>query len=205
MSRPAEIKVLTAGAFRPVVMTLLPAFEQTTGYTVTVAHGTVGQVTNRVEQGERFDVLALSARAIEENAQKGRVIAGSTALVGRVGIGVMVKAGVPKPDIGSVEAFKRALLQAKSIAYLDPTSGGSSGVDVEGLPGRLGIADAIRPKLRLQLGGHVSDRIVAGEAELGIHQISAILREPRVALVGPLPPPIQNYTTYSSGHCGPSA
>ena len=111
----------------------------------------------------------------------------------------MVKAGAPKPDVSSVEAFKQALLAAKSVAYIDPASGGSSGIYVARLLERLGIADAIKPKAKLKQGGYVADLVVSGEAEIGIHQISEILPVSGVTLVGPLPSDIQNYTVYAAG------
>ncbi len=117
----------------------------------------------------------------------------------RVGVGVMVKAGAPAPDISSVEAFKRALLAAKSVAYIDPASGGSSGIYVAGLLDKLGIADQVKPKAKLKKGGYVADLIVSGEAELGIHQISEIVPVKEVTLIGPLPAEIQNYTVYAAG------
>ena len=120
-------------------------------------------------------------------------------MLAKVGVGVMVKDGAPKPDVSSVEAFKQALLKAKSVGYIDPASGGSSGIYVAGLLDKLGIADQIKPKAKLQKGGHVSDLVVAGEAEIGIHQISEIVGQKGVTLVGPLPAPIQNFTTYAAG------
>ena len=111
----------------------------------------------------------------------------------------MVRSGAPKPDIGSVEAFKKALLEAKSVAYIDPASGGSSGIYIAGLLDKLGIADQIKPKAKLKKGGYVADLIVSGEAELGIHQISEIVPVKEVTLVGPLPAEIQNYTIYAAG------
>ena len=117
----------------------------------------------------------------------------------RVGVGVMVKAGAPAPDISSVEAFKRALLAAKSVAYIDPASGGSSGIYVAGLLDKLGIADQVKPKAKLKKGGYVADLIASGEAELGIHQISEIVPVKEVTLIGPLPAEIQNYTVYAAG------
>jgi len=195
----AEIKVLTTGAFKQVVVALVPEFEKATGHKVIVDNGTVGQLTQRVEGGEAFDVLVLSPRGIEDFIKKGKIVAGTNANLAKVGVGVMVKAGAPKPNIDSVEAFKQALLKAKSVAYIDPASGGSSGIYVSGLLDKLGIADQIKPKAKLKKGGHVSDLIESGEAELGIHQMSEIVSQKGVTLVGPLPSAIQNYTTYAVG------
>lgn len=195
----AEIKVLTTGAFKQVVVALVPDFEKATGHKVLVDNGTVGQLIKRVDGGEHFDVLVLNPRGIEDYIKKGTIVAGTDAKVARVGVGVMVKAGAPKPDISSVEAFKQALLKARTVGYIDPASGGSSGIYVAGLLERLGIAEAIKPKARLKRGGHVADLVVSGEAEIGIHQISEIVSETGVTLVGPLPAPIQNYTTYVVG------
>jgi molybdate transport system substrate-binding protein len=111
----------------------------------------------------------------------------------------MVKEGAPKPDISTVEAFKQTLLKAKSVGYIDPASGGSSGIYVAGLLDKLGIAEQIKPKAKLQKGGHVSDLVKAGEAEIGIHQNSEIVGQAGVTLIGPLPKDIQNYTTYAVG------
>ena len=195
----AEIKVLTTGAFKQVVVALVPEFEQAIGHKVIVDNGTVGQLTQRVEGGEGFDVLVLSPRGIEDFTKKGKIVAGSGAKVAKVGVGVMVKEGAPKPDIGSVEAFKQALRNAKSVAYIDPASGGSSGIYVAGLLDKLGIAAEIKPKAKLKKGGHVSELVLSGEADIGIHQISEIVTEKGVTLVGPLPAAIQNYTTYAVG------
>jgi molybdate transport system substrate-binding protein len=111
----------------------------------------------------------------------------------------MVKEGAPKPDVGTVDAFKKAVLAAKSVAYIDPASGGSSGIYVAKLLEQLGIADQVKPKAKLKQGGYVADLIESGEAELGIHQISEIVPHKGVTLVGPLPKEIQNYTTYAAG------
>ena len=111
----------------------------------------------------------------------------------------MVKAGVPKPDISTVDAFKKAVLDAKTVAYIDPKSGGSSGVYLEKLFEKMGIADQVKPKAKLKNGGYVADLIKSGEAELGIHQISEIVPVKEVTLIGPLPKEIQNTTTYAGG------
>jgi molybdate transport system substrate-binding protein len=195
----AEIKVLTTGAFKQVVVALVPEFEKATGHKVVVDNGTVGQLIKRVDGGEAFDVLVLNPRGIEDYIKKGKIVAGTGAKLAKVGVGVMVKAGAPKPDVSSVEAFKQALLKARAVGYIDPASGGSSGIYVSGLLDRLGIADQIKPKAKLKRGGHVADLVVSGEAEIGIHQMSEIVSEKGVTLVGPLPAEIQNYTTYVVG------
>ena len=136
---------------------------------------------------------------VDEFATAGKVAAGSKTMLASVGVGVVVKEGAPKPDISTVEAFKRALLAAKSVAYIDPASGGSSGIYFDKLLEKMGIADQIRPKAKLKKGGHVADLIASGEAELGVHQISEIVPVKGVTLVGPLPKEIQNLTVYAGG------
>src|SRR5689334_15069694 len=195
----AEIKVLTTGAFKQVVVALVPEFEKATGHKVVLDNGTVGQLQQRVDGGEAFDVLVLSPKGIDDYIKSGKIAAGSNARVGKVGVGVMVKEGAPKPDVSTVAAFKQALLSAKTVGYIDPASGGSSGIYVADLLVKLGIADQIKPKAKLQKGGHVSDLVKAGEAEIGIHQIGEIIGQPGVTLVGPLPAEIQNYTVYAVG------
>jgi len=108
-----------------------------------------------------------------------------------------VKEGAAKPALATVEDFKKALLAARAVAYINPASGGSSGIYVAGLLDKLGIGAEIRPKSVLVNGGHAADRIVTGEADLAVHQISEILPVKGVALVGPLPAEIQNYTIYA--------
>lgn len=195
----AEIKVLTTGAFKPVVMALVPDFEKQTGHKVTVDNGTVGELTKRIDGGETFDVVVLTPRVVDDMIAKGKIAPGSKVALASVGVGVMVKEGAPKPDVSTVEAFKQALLAAKSVAYIDPASGGSSGIYIDKLLVKLGIADQIRPKAKLKKGGHVADLIVSGEAELGLHQISEIVPAKGVTLVGPLPKELQNTTTYAAG------
>jgi molybdate transport system substrate-binding protein len=195
----AEVKVLTAGAFKQVVLALAPNYERQTGNKVVIDNGTTGQLKARINGGEAFDVVVITPAVVDEMIKSGKVAAGSAVKLAGVGIGVVVKEGAPKPDISTVEAFKQALLKAKTVAYIDPASGGSSGIYIDKLLQKLGIADQIRPKARLKKGGHVADLIVSGEAELGIHQISEIVPVKGAALVGPLPPEIQNITIYAAG------
>ena len=195
----AEIKVLTAGAFTQVLLALIPDFEKQTGHKVTVANDTVGALAKRIEGGEAFDLAVLTPAAVNDLSGKGKFVTGSRTNLARVGVGVVVKDGTAKPDIGSVDAFKRALLAAKSVAYIDPAAGGSSGIYVSGLLDKLGVAGDVKPKAKLIPGGAVAEHIARGEAEIGIHQISEILPVKGVTLVGPLPADIQNYTVYAAG------
>jgi molybdate transport system substrate-binding protein len=195
----AEVKVLTAGAFKQVVLALVPDYERQTGNHVTVDNGTAGQLKSRIDGGEAFDIVVITPAVVDDMIASGKVAPGSKINLASVGIGVVVKEGAPKPDIGTVEQFKEALLKAKTVAYIDPASGGSSGIYVDKLLEKLGIADQIRPKAKLKQGGHVADLIASGEAELGIHQISEIVPVKGVTLVGPLPKEIQNTTVYATG------
>jgi molybdate transport system substrate-binding protein len=195
----AEIKVLTAGAFKQVLLVLVPDFEKQTGHKVILENDTVGALTKRIEGGEAFDLAVLTPAAVNDLSTKGKFVAGSRTNLGRVGVGVVVKEGAPKPDISSVDAFKKTLLAAKSVAYIDPAAGGSSGIYVSGLLDKLGVAADVKPKAKLIPGGAVAEHIARGEAEIGIHQISEILPVKGITLVGPLPADIQNYTVYAAG------
>jgi molybdate transport system substrate-binding protein len=198
-SGAAELKVLTAGAFKEILLELAPGFETATGNKVALDNATAGVLMRRIEGGEAFDVAVLGPAAIDELIGKGKIAAGTRVALARVGVGVVVKAGAPKPDIATVDDFKRALLAAKSVAYIDPAAGGSSGIYVAKLLQQLGIADAVNAKAKLIQGGAVATHIADGEAELGLHQISEILPIKGVSLVGPLPAEIQNYTVYAGG------
>src|SRR5437588_1195790 len=193
----AEVKILTAGAMKAVVLELVPQFEKETGHKLVVDNDTAGGLAKRIEGNELFDVAVITPGVIDDLATKKKVAADSRANVARVGVGVVVKEGAPLPDISTVDAFKRALLAAKSVAYIDPASGGSSGIYLAGLFDKLGIAAEIKPKAKLKRGGYVAELIANGEAELGLHQISEILPVKGVQLVGPMPAEIQNYTTYA--------
>lgn len=195
----AEIKVLTAGAFKPVVTVLAPEFERQTGHRLTIENDTAGALVRRIGGGEAFDLVVLTPAGIEQLTTSGKVLAGSSRRLARVAIGVAVKRGSPAPDIGSVAAFQQALLDARAVAYIDPAAGGSSGIYLSQLFEKMGIASQIKPKAVLVPGGLVAQRVVSGEADLAIHQISKILAVPGATLVGPIPAEIQNYTVYVGG------
>src|SRR3974390_212845 len=193
-----EIKVLTAGAFKQVLLAMVPQFERQSGHKVIVDNDTVGALSKRIEAGEAFDLAVLTPGAVENLSKSGKLVPGGGRNAARVGIGLVVKEGAPKPDIGSVDAFKKALLAASSIAYIDPAAGGSSGIYVAGLLEGLGIAAEMKGKSRLISGGAVAEHVARGEAELGIHQISEILPVKGITLVGPLPAEIQRSEEHTS-------
>jgi molybdate transport system substrate-binding protein len=200
----ADIKILTTGAFKPVVEALVPPFQAATGHVVHIQNDTAGALARRVEAGEPFDVLVLTPGGLAELAKKGRLPDARPTELAKVGVGVAVKAGAPKPDISTVEAFKAAIVDARKIAMIDPHAGGSSGIYLKGLFERWGIWDQVKAKAILVPGGLVATRVVSGEADLAIHQVSEILAVKDAVLVGTLPREIQNYTVYA-GAVGPAS
>ncbi|HTP93836.1 MAG TPA: substrate-binding domain-containing protein [Xanthobacteraceae bacterium] len=200
IARAADIKVISGGAFKHVLTELAAQYEKETGNKADLTFRTVGQHLKLIRSGqETFDVAVLTPEAIDGLIKDGKVVAGSRANLAKTGVGVVVKAGAPLPDISTVEAFKHALLAAKSVAYIDPKAGGSSGIYVGALLERLGIATEVNAKAVLVQGGAVADHVADGEAEIGVHQISEILPVKGAVLVGPLPAEIQNFTIYSAG------
>jgi molybdate transport system substrate-binding protein len=201
-ARAAEITVLTAGAFKPVAADLIPAFEAHSGDKVILRSDTVGALLRRINAGEPFDVALTSSAGLNEAKD---IVPGSVTTLARVGIGVAVKTGAPKPDISTVAAFKATMLNAPSVAYIDPKSGGSSGIYVARLFQKLGIADAMAPKSVLVNGGLAADAVADGRATIVVHQISEIISVPGVTLVGPLPAEIQSETIYAGAISSKSA
>jgi molybdate transport system substrate-binding protein len=196
-ARAAELTVLTAGAFKSVVAAMLPAFEASTGNKVVLRNDTVGALVRRIGDGEAFDVVLMSPSGLEALSAGGKIASASIVRLAKVGIGVGVRAGAPAPDIGSVAAFKAAMLNARAVAIIDPASGGSSGLYLETMFRTLGIAEAMAPKLVLVHGGLAAEAVVDGRADVVVHQISEIVAVPGVALVGPLPAEIQSETVYA--------
>jgi molybdate transport system substrate-binding protein len=199
-AKAADLQIVSGGAFKQVLTPLAAQYEKETGKKLNVIYQTVGQHLALIRDGkEEFDVAVLTPDAIDALTHEHKIMPGTRTDLAKTGVGVVVKTGSPLPDISSVEAFKRTLLAAKSVAFIDPKAGGSSGIYVERLLRQLGIADQVNAKAVLVHGGSVADHIADGEAELGIHQISEILPVAGTTLVGPLPVEIQNYTTYAAG------
>ncbi len=190
-----EIRVWTARAIATVLAEIGPEFERATGYRLTVTSDLPPAFLRRARAGEPFDVLISGAATVDEWIRDGRIAAATRTTIARSGIGVEVREGAPKPDISSLEALKRTLLEAKSIAYLRV----GSGIHVDSLVERLGIAESIRAKATRPESDIVSELVARGDVELGIVVITQILTTPGVVLVGPLPAEAQSYITFVAG------
>jgi len=197
----AEIKVLSIPGVKPAVSELLPAFERQSGHATNFTWEIYAGQKKEIESGN-FDVAIFAKSQIAEMAQQGRIAPNTIVDLASTNIGVVVRKGAPKPDVSNEEAFKRTLLAAKSIAY---TKESSTGIYVTRLLGRLGVADAIKDRLRLQSGGGMTTPAVAkGDVEIGIVLLSDILATPGAELAGLLPPGLQN-SVMQSGAIGASA
>jgi molybdate transport system substrate-binding protein len=148
----AEIKVVSGGAMRAVLQELAPAFEKSSGHKLVIEYATAGKVEEKVAADEEIDVAILTKPRIDKLASKAKIVGGTVTMLARTPIGLAVKKGAPRPDISSVEAFKRTLLNAKSIAYSDPTSGATSGIHLAQALEKLGIAAELKPKVRKGIG-----------------------------------------------------
>jgi molybdate transport system substrate-binding protein len=196
----AKIKVLSGGAMAGLIAEAVPLFEGSNGCQVAVEIGLTSALRKAIADGAAFDIALLPRADIDALARDGRIAIGQVTDIARSAIGVAVRAGAPKPDIATVDAFKRAILQAGSVTYSD----GPSGLYIAGLMERLGLAEAIKPKTRLTTGP-VAELLARGEAELGLQQIVAILPVDGAELVGPLPGELQNIIVYAAGISAQSA
>lgn len=196
----AEIKVFCPGAVKGVVTELAQTFQRTTGHSVKFEYGTAGAVAKRVAAGEAGDVAITTAANLAKLAEQGRIITASRRDLGKVGVAVAVRAGAPRPDISTPEAFKHAMLEAKSVMYADPALGGQSGIHTARVFEKLGIAEAMKPKTVLRPGAPQGlGEVAKGDIEIGIGQMSEIVAAKGVQLVGPLPRELQNTLTFSAG------
>ncbi|HEY5130468.1 MAG TPA: substrate-binding domain-containing protein [Bradyrhizobium sp.] len=192
----AEIKVLASGATKEVYLDLVPQFEQSSGHRVMPTFSGTADIKKRMAAGEVYDVVIVSGPDIDAFIQQGKMAAGSRKDLMKSGVGVAVRAGAPKPDIGSSEALKKTLLAAKSIGY----STGPSGIHVVGLIERMGITDQVKSKLKQTPSGvRIGTIIASGEAEIGFQQVSELIHEPGIDYLGPLPADVQKITVYSAG------
>lgn len=200
-ARAAEVKILVTTAMKAAIDELSPAFERASGHHLRISYGPSGSLARRIADGEGTDLVIL-AGGVDDLARQGKLALGARIDVARAKIGVAVRKGARKPDIGSSDAFMRALLAAESIAYADPLVGGASGVYLAEQFKRRGIADAVAAKAKLARGGPdgmVSALVANGEAQIGLQQIPEIKSVAGVDLVGALPEDWQTVTIYSAG------
>jgi molybdate transport system substrate-binding protein len=197
----AEIRVMTSGAFTAAYKELVPQFERSSQNKIVTSYGaSMGNAPDsipmRLERGEPVDIVILARPALDELVKQGKVRPGGRVDLVRSSIGMAVRAGAHKPDIGTLDALKRALLDAKSVAYSDSASGVYLSTEMFE---RLGIARQMASKSKRIASEPVGAVVARGEAELGFQQISELLPVKGIDYVGPLPPEVQKVTVFSAG------
>jgi molybdate transport system substrate-binding protein len=191
----AELKVASAAAMRAALQELAPAFEKSSGHKLAIEYATAGKVEEKIAAVEAIDVVILTKPRVDKLVESAKLVGGTTAMLARVPIGLAVKKGAAKPDISSVDAFKKALLGAKSIAYIDPASGGTSGIHMAQVLDKLGLAAQLKSKIRLggpTAGKGPGDLVAHGDAEIGILPVSQLIEVAGIDIVGPLPAELQS-------------
>jgi molybdate transport system substrate-binding protein len=195
----ADLKVISAGAVRGLIAQIIDDYSRQTGQKFDFTIGTTGQLRTVITSGQHADLLIVAVPLMGELEQTGKLTAGSRAELGRVGIGVAVRDGASVPDIATPDAFKKALVEAKSVAYTNPAEGGTSGIHFASVTERLGIADAIKQKAVLTKGGHeAAVEVAEGRAEMAIVFVSEAIVVKGVKVVGLLPPSLQEYSAYAA-------
>ncbi len=193
---PRPFRIFGTNALRTVLIECLPAFERAHDVTATVDFAATNHMLEVVRGGGTADVICGTAGAIDELTREGRIMQGSRTDLATAGVGACVRAGEPRPDISTVEALKRALLDAKSVSF---SKAGQSGIHFAKVIEQLGIADAVRAKAVINPSGLVGEVIVRGEADLGFQQVSELLAVKGVDLVGPLPDAVQLNSLFAAG------
>lgn len=193
-----ELTVLSAGAVEPGLHAFAEVAKRETGHSLSIRFNTGPQIAKRLADGEAFDILISPPPALAQAQKDGQIVADTKTPVGRVGAGVVVKAGAPLPDVSSVDALKRAVLAADAVAY----NTASTGIYLDKLFAQLGILDAIKPRTtRYPDGASVMEHVIRGNGrEIGFGAITEIRQfEPKgLKLAGPLPADVQNYTAYEA-------
>jgi molybdate transport system substrate-binding protein len=195
----SDVNLLAGASMRVLLPELLPQFEKASGHKVTVEYGTLGAITDRISKGADADLVIVTGAQNDQLQKEGKLVVGSRAELAKAGYGVLAKTGAAKPDLGTVEAFKRTMLGAKSVALGDPAGGGPLGVYSADLLQRLGIADDLKTKTKLLPSGtQVAEAVAKGESEIGIGLASDAVVVPGLVAIA-LPAEIQTYTTYTLG------
>ena len=197
----AELRIITSGGFAPALRALLPGWQAATGDTASLGYGpsmgaTTDAVPQRLARNEPIDILIMVGYALDALVKQGAILPGTRTDLARSGIGVVVRTGAPHPDIGTTAALRQTLLDAPSVAYSDSASG--LYLEREMFP-RLGIAAQMQGKARMIPATPVGEIVARGEADLGFQQMSELKPIGGIDLVGPLPPEVQQFTTFSAG------
>ncbi len=193
---PAEIRVLSTHAAMGVLNELGPKFERATGNRLSIGYDPAKAVKRQIENGAAFDVAIVTRPVFDDLAGQGKILAETRADIGRSGLGVSVRKGAAKPDLTTTEAFKRALLTAKSVVR---SIDGTSGIYFGTLLDRLGIAEAMRDKIVLGPSGRVAELVARGEADMAVQQIAELLPVTGAQYAGPFPPELQLYSEFAAG------
>jgi molybdate transport system substrate-binding protein len=200
LASAAELKVFSTIGVQAALEELTPKFEKESSHKLSISWATAAVLVKRVQAGETADVLVLTRQSLDTMVKEGKATEGPNAVFASSGIAVVVKAGAPKPDISTPEAFKQTLLKAKSISYSNPEHGGASGVYLAKLLERMGIAGEMKAKTHYPPPSGNSAKLVAsGEAELAIQQEPEVMSAKGVDMVGPLPADLNNITVYAAG------
>ena len=192
---PASLDLFTTVALKGVLKELEPEFRQAHGLDFAMTFGPGGIALERIRAGHIHDVVVSAPPVLETLTKEGYLVPGTSVELVRSIVGVAVPAGAPKPRIDTVEAFRQALLDAKTVAYTNPATGAASGVHMVKVLEKLGIKDAVNAKACLGSGGPVAEFLARGEATLAIQQICEHMLVPGVDVVGPVPPELQTVTT----------
>lgn len=183
-----QIKILTSNSTLPVLNALIPAYEKSSGNTVSISADSAKAMVARIRGGETGDVLVLGNGAVKELAEAGFINGGTRRGFARAVVGVGVRSGTPHPDISSVESFRKALLAARAIAH---TVHGASGMYIPTLIEKLGITAEMKARTVTRPGGYIGTVVVAGEADIALQQIPELLAVPGLDCVGPVPDAVQ--------------
>jgi len=195
----ADLKVISAGAVRGLIAQIIDDYSGRTGQKFDFTIGTTGQLRDIIASGQHADLIIVSTPLMGELEKTGKLTPGSRAELGRVGIGVTIRDGAATPDVSTPDALKKALMDARSVAYTNPAEGGTSGIYFNSVAERFGIGDAIRKKAVLTRGGReAAIEVAEGRAELAIVFISEAMAVKGVKLAGPLPPALQDYSAYAT-------